>query len=166
VTCGQSVQLPHGISVSKRQPPPWTPSPGSPTGGCALKSTPIPERRREGQGRGAEGAVTRAGWCATSARVGSSEPSLTPCDVSLAKRFVCVSSLPCSALAGCPALCAFVSSHFPDLEGQSEEQVVPPAPLLPFAASLCFEHHHLFSFQLRHQLQQLLVAVHWTSCGA
>jgi hypothetical protein len=31
---------------------------------------------------------------------------------------------------------------------------------------LCFELHHLFSFQLRHQLQQLLVAVHWTSCGA
>jgi hypothetical protein len=28
-----------------------------------------------------------------------------------------------SALAGCPALCAFVSGDFPELEGQSEEQV-------------------------------------------
>jgi hypothetical protein len=30
-----------------------------------------------------------------------------------------------SALAGCPALCAFVSGDFPELEGQSEEQVSP-----------------------------------------
>ena len=28
-----------------------------------------------------------------------------------------------SALAGCPALCAFVSGHFPEFERHSEEQV-------------------------------------------
>ena len=44
-----------------------------------------------------------------------------------------------SDLAGCPALCAFVSGDVPDLEGQSEEQV---------SSKICFVFLSFISFAL------------------
>ena len=60
-----------------------------------------------------------------------------------------------SALAGCPALCAFVSGDFPELEGQSEEQVR--------LFELCLLHSLLKGhvLQLQDDLLRVLRAVDW-----
>ena len=61
-----------------------------------------------------------------------------------------------SALAGCPALCAFVSGDFPELEGQSEEQV-----RLDLSCVYCIRSSKGHVLQLQDDLLRVLRAVDW-----